>query len=239
MASIFTFNENPPRVSSPWSRATPPPDKLLHAAPTQYAPIACPIPIARKKDGDDTYTSAKIDYSAITRLEAEPQEGPTEYKLHLLLRRRRSFTSSNTGRHLSGALRRNDSYTAGNKVVQNLLSSTPPPSAPTQSRQHRLEQLTTQLLWRLQQSCPHHSNSSISGVQLQFPDEASLTNHLTPQRLYPGLEESKGALYEIGVAEYETPGHKDKRKPPSADSMLQHIVMVNWLVLLKMRWRSH
>jgi hypothetical protein len=201
MASIFTFNENPPRVSSPWSRATPPPDKLLRAAPVQCAPVACPIPITKKKDGDDTYTSTALDYSVITRLEAEPQEGPTEYKLHLLLRRRRSFTSSNTGRHLSGSLRRSNSRNVSNKAVQNPLPNGPPP--PT--RQHRLEQLTTQLLWRLQQSCPHHSNSSVSGIQLQFPDEASLTNQIAPQQLYPGLEESKGALYEIGVAEYETP----------------------------------
>ncbi|KAJ4291038.1 hypothetical protein N0V90_010235 [Kalmusia sp. IMI 367209] len=41
----------------------------------------------------------------------------------------------------------------------------------------------------------------MAGVQLQFPDEASLTTPVMPHRLYPGLEESKGALYEIGVAD--------------------------------------
>lgn len=41
----------------------------------------------------------------------------------------------------------------------------------------------------------------MAGVLLQFPDEASLADTTTPQPLYPGLEESKGALYEIGVAD--------------------------------------
>ncbi|KAJ4348223.1 uncharacterized protein N0V89_009595 [Didymosphaeria variabile] len=41
----------------------------------------------------------------------------------------------------------------------------------------------------------------MAGVQLQFPDEANLVGPVMPQRLYPGLEESKGALYEIGVAD--------------------------------------
>lgn len=102
---------------------------------------------------------------------------------------------------MPGSLRRNDSYAPGKHIVQNLLSNASPPLGATQSRQHRLEQLTTQMLWRLQQSCPHHGSSSMAGVQLHFPDEANLAGPAMPQRLYPGLEESKGALYEIGVAD--------------------------------------
>lgn len=200
MASIFTFDPDPPRVSSPWSRATPPPDELPRPTPSRTSKSAAPIPIARRTL-EGVLEPTKFDYSTITRLEAEPQEGTTEYKLHLLLRRRRSFTSSSTARHVSGSLRRSDSYVPGNKGIHHLLSSTPPPLSATQSRQHRLEQLTTQMLWRLQQSCPNKGSSSTTQVQLQFPDEASLVNPITPQRLYPGLEESKGALYEIGVAD--------------------------------------
>jgi len=70
------------------------------------------------------------------------------------------------------------------------------------SRQHRLEQLTTQLLWRLQQSSPYHSSSSNSLILPALP-EATATLQAPQQlaKLLPGLEESKGALYEIGVAD--------------------------------------
>ncbi|KAK7193205.1 uncharacterized protein CC84DRAFT_1098033 [Paraphaeosphaeria sporulosa] len=199
MASIFTFDPDPPRVSSPWARATPPPEEQSRPKLAQKTKSVGPILISKKRKDDDALST--LDYSAITRLEAEPQEGPTEYKLHLLLRKRRSFTSTSTGGHVSGSLRRNDSYAPGKQSVHSLISNTLPPLGATQSRQHRLEQLTTQMLWRLQQSCPHHGSSSTAGVQLQFPDEASLAGPATPQRLYPGLEESKGALYEIGVAD--------------------------------------
>lgn len=199
MASIFTFDPDPPRVSSPWSRATPPPEAQPCSKPAQESKSAGPILISKKRKDDVSLST--LDYSTITRLEAEPQEGPTEYKLHLLLRKRRSFTSTSTGSRISRPLGRNDSYAPGKQSAHSLLPSTLPPLGVTQSRQHRLEQLTTQMLWRLQQSCPHHGSSSTAGVQLQFPDETSLTSHVTPQRLYPGLEESKGALYEIGVAD--------------------------------------
>ncbi|KAF2267655.1 hypothetical protein CC78DRAFT_456710 [Lojkania enalia] len=192
MASIFTFDPSPPRVSSPWS--IPPPD----SRPRQS------IPQDSELDRSKTDASS-VDYSAITRLEAEPQEGPTEYKLHLLLRRRRSFTYTSTGRHISGSLRRIDGPTTSpvSRSVSEtgLLSNTPPPLSSTQSRQHRLEQLTTQLLWRLQQSCPYHISSSTAQVLPQFPNEAHLSAPAVPRRLLPSLEESRGALYEIGIAD--------------------------------------
>jgi GTPase len=71
-----------------------------------------------------------------------------------------------------------------------------------QTRQARLQQLTTQLLWRLQQSSPFHSSSN---AELVLPVLPEATPRLgvpdRPARLLPGLEESQGALYEIGVAD--------------------------------------
>lgn len=211
MASIFTFDPNPPRVSSPWekpplqgSSKPPKPPKPPPGTTSLASKLTCP-------DGDEE-ASAKtqtniLDYTGIKRLEAEPQYGPTEYKLHLLLRRRRSFTRASTGQqghHISGSLRRSDApvpVPVGRNVSQSALLSTTPPMVSTQSKQHRLEQLTTQLLWRLQQSCSHHISSSTAPVMPQFPHVSQLSTPDMPQRLLPGLEESQGALYEIGVAD--------------------------------------
>jgi GTPase len=146
-----------------------------------------------------------VDYTHITRLEAEPQEGPTEYKLHLLLRRRRSYTRASTGHCVSGSLRRSDlpmPVTVNRSVSESEFRAITPPSlASTQSRQHRLEQLTTQLLWRLQQSCSYHIASTTAAVLPHLPNDALLSTPDMTQRLLPGLEDSKGALYEIGVAD--------------------------------------
>ncbi|KAF9701385.1 hypothetical protein EKO04_000672 [Ascochyta lentis] len=205
MASVFTFDPDPPRVSSPW--AMPAAGNGASSPALQQA--AKPIP-SRLGVTDDQKMLAStqipiIDNTTVTRLEAEPQEGPTEYKLHLLLKRRRSFTRFSTGLRASGSLRRGDgiSSVAVNRAVTDsgTLASTPPPLTSIQSRQHRLEQLTTQLLWRLQQSCPYHISSSTAPLLPHLPDDAKLTTPEMPQRLLPGLEESKGALYEIGVAD--------------------------------------
>jgi hypothetical protein len=205
MASIFTFDPDPPRVSSPW--ATPPTGDIARPS----TPIHGPKPLPSKSKNHEGQTGAgggtrvpDVGYTHVTRLEAEPQEGPTEYKLHLLLRRRRSFTrsSTSTGRHISGSLRRPDvSASVGRSASESGLLPNTPPLAATQSRQHRLEQLTTQLLWRLQQSCSYHISSSTAPVLPHLPDNARLSTPDMPQRLLPGLEESKGALYEIGVAD--------------------------------------
>ncbi|KAH7378733.1 hypothetical protein BKA66DRAFT_420793 [Pyrenochaeta sp. MPI-SDFR-AT-0127] len=206
MASIFTFDPDPPRVSSPW--ATPPTGNPARSPTPRLE--AKPLPSTLDNNADLAGATHSIeapvgDYTNITRLEAEPQEGPTEYKLHLLLRRRRSFTRVSTGHHVSGSMRRLDipvPALVGRSVSESgLLLNTPPPLASTQSKQHRLEQLTTQLLWRLQQSCPYHISASTAPVLPQFPDDARLSTPEMPQRLLPGLEESKGALYEIGVAD--------------------------------------
>ncbi|EMD68743.1 hypothetical protein GGP41_008742 [Bipolaris sorokiniana] len=206
MASIFTFDPDPPRVSSPWA-ATSVGD--LTEPSNTYQKTKSPLSRI-SGDGEQQgphgdFLANAVDYTNITRLEAEPQDGPTEYKLHLLLRRRRSFTRATTGRHMSGSTRRSDipiPGSVGRSVSESGLNqTTPPPLASTQSKQHRLEQLTTQLLWRLQQSCPYHISSSTAPVFPHFPDDARLSAPEMPQRLLPGLEESKGALYEIGVAD--------------------------------------
>jgi len=205
MASIFTFDPDPPRVSSPWA-TTPIGDAAQSPIPNQPSRLL----LSKLGKGGHTVSDQELptsdtNYTNITRLEAEPQDGPTEYKLHLLLRRRRSFTRASNGRYMSGSMRRNEAsmpVPVGKSVPDTgLLANTPPPLASTQSKQHRLEQLTTQLLWRLQQSCPYHISSSIAPVLPHLPDDALLSAPDMPQRLLPGLEESKGALYEIGVAD--------------------------------------
>lgn len=193
--SIFTFDHDPPRVSSPWSTAP---------VATQKIPQDAAAQAEAEADISPTTVSA-VECSTITKLEAEPQDGPTEYKLHLLLRRRRSFIRTTTGKNVSGSLRRVESpipHSTGRTVSEpSIAANIPTPLSAVQSRQHRLEQLTTQLFWRLQQSCPHHIASSTPLVVPQFPNEDRLSAPATPQPLLPGLEESRGALYEIGVAD--------------------------------------
>ena len=72
----------------------------------------------------------------------------------------------------------------------------------THARQSRLQQLTTQLLWRLQQSSPFHSSSNADLILPVLPEATpKLGVPDRPAKLLPGLEESQGALYEIGVAD--------------------------------------
>ncbi|KAF2144624.1 uncharacterized protein K452DRAFT_144737 [Aplosporella prunicola CBS 121167] len=179
MASIFTFDPDPPRVASPWS--TPRPHRIA--------------------GGLEPQAVLETD-SSVIKLEAEPQEGPTEYKLHLLLRSRRSFNFTSTARHVAGSHRSSAGTPTQRTVSENNLSRTPPKASSSQSRQHRLEQLTTQLLWRLQQSSPYHSTAANELVIPQLP-EAALQLKAPPSlsKVLPGLEESKGALYEIGIAD--------------------------------------
>jgi GTPase len=139
----------------------------------------------------------------VSRLEPEPQEGPTEYKLHLLLRPRRNFISSSTGSYVSGS-QHPKAYLAasGPRVGSNAMSIRPTPAPSSQTRQARLQHLTTQLLWRLQQSSPFHSSSTANLVLPVLPEATPRLNALADAaKLLPGLEESQGALYEIGVSD--------------------------------------
>ncbi|KAF9765683.1 hypothetical protein IL306_002016 [Fusarium sp. DS 682] len=181
MASIFTYDHDPPRVSSPWT------------------------PLGESgKDETEGSLGSKIRRSAqepqpgllseygVTKLQAEPQEGPTEYKLHLLLRPRRVFKSMSTA-GTSRHARLNKPSTP---------SLTPSSQAREQTRQERFQHLTTQLLWRLQQSSPYHASSSKELAIPRLPDDSvDLSAPVKLSKLVPGLEESRGALYEIGVAD--------------------------------------
>ena len=86
---------------------------------------------------------------------------------------------------------------------QTIANEPGPVLAPSnQSRQNRLEQLTTQLLWRLQQSSPYHASSTSDLVLPKLPEATeSLRTPQRPGKLLAGLEESRGALYEIGVSD--------------------------------------
>ncbi|TAQ91290.1 hypothetical protein B7494_g467 [Chlorociboria aeruginascens] len=183
MASIFTYGTDPPRVSSPW--LTPVDSSKPPSTPQSNGPSAIPTPMTPAEYG-------------VTRLEAEPQEGPIEYKLHLLLRARRAYSSSSTGSVVSGSQQHKQQ--PPNQPIPLDPSSL---ASSERSQQKRLEQLTTQLLWRLQQSSPYHASSPGDLVLPKIP-EASVglvDSPSRPSKLPAGLEESRGALYEIGVSD--------------------------------------
>lgn len=200
MASIFTYDPDPPRVSSPWSTtgtSTP----QLNATNGRGLAIR-----TRSNTNLDRADPDSLSDYGITKLEPEPQEGPTEYKLHLLLRPRRIFTVMSTGHRVGGSYHSRAGLSNSNPTPSSYESSLkPPPSRGMQTRQQRLQQLTTQLLWRLQQSSPFHSSTAANLVLPVLPEAtAQLGVPPKPARLLPGLEESQGALYEIGVADNGT-----------------------------------
>ncbi|KAF2148859.1 hypothetical protein K461DRAFT_288297 [Myriangium duriaei CBS 260.36] len=181
MASIFTFEPDIPRVSSPW-------DKQLELLNRKQKP---------RYEGVEAL-------HAISRLESEPQEGPVEYKLHLLLRPRRAFSRVERVAHITtGNIARLHTPIEQNHSDAPCQTNSRAMSPMTlQSRQHRLEQLTTQLLWRLQQSSCHHTSSGSNVILPSLPEaHTELTPPPKPGKLIKGLEESQGALYEIGVAD--------------------------------------
>ncbi|EXJ64088.1 hypothetical protein A1O7_00424 [Cladophialophora yegresii CBS 114405] len=186
MASIFTYQDEPPRIQSPWSTpgtSTPQPSQQYGTGLVegQHAP------------------------NGLVKLEPEHQDGPTEYKLHLLLRPRRKFLSTTTTTFISGSHHYSSPQQQVSGPTRALVDTNPDrPSSqpPSQARQNRLQQLTTQLLWRLQQSSPFHSSSNADLVLPVLPEATPrLGVPDRPAKLLPGLEESQGALYEIGVAD--------------------------------------
>lgn len=191
MASIFTFDPDPPRVSSPWSNR-------------MAGRVNAPVPSASTVAGTSIGKTDRVgpDKCEVTNLGAEPQDGPTEYKLHLLLRPRRSFSSTTTATSVAGSQHPRPLSNTLRSVSEQHLGTSPGLSQSSTSRQHRFEQLTTQLLWRLQQSAPVHSSAKGTLNPPSLPDISSdleLPKRL--EKLLPGLEESQGALYEIGVAD--------------------------------------
>src|SRR5271155_6019965 len=193
MASIFTYNDTS-KVSSPWSTPGSSTPQAAEKGPLSRQ-ICTQAPLGA--------SPMSIKDAGITKLEPEPQDGSTEYKLHLLLRPRRKFSSASTGTLVSGSQHSKPFLpsTGGRLDVEAaLMRSSSIPSV--QTRQARLQQLTTQLLWRLQQSSPFHS-SSVANLVLPLLPEATpkLGLPTRPAKVLPGLEESQGALYEIGVAD--------------------------------------
>ncbi|GAB7331653.1 hypothetical protein MBLNU13_g03644t1 [Cladosporium sp. NU13] len=195
MASIFTFEPDPPRVASPW-----------HDVEVGTPTSSTRIPQNVLNNGKSRSGTPGNEAVAV-RLQAEPQEGPVEYKLHLLLRPRRKFKASTSASIVGGSRR---AKRPGDTSVQAASEPAPDASVPTstsaaltkQARLLRLEQLTTQLLWRLQQSSPHHTSSATNIILPSLPEALpELQAPQQPAKLLHGLEESQGALYEIGVSD--------------------------------------
>ncbi|KAL7942292.1 P-loop containing nucleoside triphosphate hydrolase protein [Trichoderma barbatum] len=174
MASVFTYDPDPPRVASPW--------------------ILADDADSPQGSGESVTQTGLLSEYGVTRLEAEPQTGPIEYKLHLLLRSRRSYV------YMSTVHPKRDRLHAQPGDGTAMYSASPASS--NQPRQERLQRLTTQLLWRLQQSSPYHATSS---RELKLPKLSDAKGDADMLDLYgtqiPGLEESQGALYEIGVSD--------------------------------------
>ncbi|KAK1776804.1 hypothetical protein QBC45DRAFT_204832 [Copromyces sp. CBS 386.78] len=194
--SVFTFDPNPPRVSSPWLKPSEGPSRRSTPEIRSSTPTTAGV----------VQTGLLSDYNGITRLEAEPQEGPTEYKLHLLLRPRRKYehSSTSTAKICGSTQSRPLPYDPTSNSLRGTPVSLGGSSGATTTRQDRFEHLTTQLLWRLQQSCPYHASSAAVDLvipKLPDPDELARNGQLKLGKLLPGLEASRGALYEIGVAD--------------------------------------
>ena len=227
MASVFTYDPDPPRISSPWPRNGPAPAPFegpAASATGERATVGSALSAPASVGGLPVPQPSTVADLGVTRLVPEPQDGPTEYKVHLLLRPRRVLAACSTGRHVSGshmsrlaaaAAQKPEKATAGRpapgasnskgQAPAPAVSPLPVPSA--QARTSRLEHLTTQLLWRLQQSSPFHSSSTAKLVPPTLPEFSSLSSsplsvpvpgHVP---LLPGVAESRGALYEIGIAD--------------------------------------
>ncbi|KAF3389038.1 GTP-binding protein 2 [Penicillium rolfsii] len=204
MASIFTYDPDPPRVSSPWSTSgSSTPGQANQANQANQISRSGLAIRTQSTSGVDRAPDFLSDYG-ITKLEPEPQEGPTEYKLHLLLRPRRPYLSMSTGNVVAGSYHSRVPLTPASCSASPAQDATPRPmqAKSAQSRQQRLQGLTTQLLWRLQQSSPFHSSTTANLVVPVLPYATPQSGVPSkPARLLPGLEESQGALYEIGVAD--------------------------------------
>ena len=190
---MFTYDPDPPRVSSPWST---PAGATLLLGPADWEAQGGYVEA-------DTPEPMQLSDYRIKKLQAEPQEGPIEYKLHLLLRPRRSFSTSSTGHRVSGSHQPKARTSLSEYVLGSQSKGVSPiPMPSTQSRQNRLQTLTTQLLWRLQQSSPYHSSSKADLILPTLPEAAlGFTASVKSGKVLAGLEESHGALYEIGVSD--------------------------------------
>ena len=127
MASIFTYDHNPPRVSSPWStpgRATPQPTGNEGSSGQQ----------CHERLPDISTSPTYLSETGITRLEAEPHEGSTEYKLHLLLRPRRNFCSTSTSNQIAESQQPSAYLSKAGLRSTSLTPSNPIPPPTTQNK---------------------------------------------------------------------------------------------------------
>ncbi|KAI9745214.1 MAG: hypothetical protein M1818_001492 [Claussenomyces sp. TS43310] len=186
MASVFTYDPDPPRVASPW---------LISGDATSLTPAPKGRSIPQFGIIGTPPSGLLSDYN-VTKLDPEPQEGPVEFKLHLLLRPRRTYSSSSTGVYIAGSQQfRQPGYRPTAQTC-----GAPAPSH--QARRNRLQQLTTQLLWRLQQSSPYHASSPSDSIVPLLPEiDRNMKPLSRPSKVLAGLEGSRGALYEIGVSD--------------------------------------
>lgn len=182
MASLFTFDSDQ-RVFSPW------------LTPTDSPKPSTPQPGQASGSDNNTSTSPSLlaEYG-VSRLEAEPQEGPVEYKLHLLLRSRREYSSISTSIDHSAPKEKASDFRKDRLAIATKERT-------REKRQIRLQELSTQLLWRLQQSSPYHEFSTADLVLPRLPEANPSLTPPQPAKLLAGLEESRGALYEIGVSD--------------------------------------
>ena len=194
MASIFTYETEPSKVSSPWPLPPVSAREQSSASTAQLPSKICSLEVPRI-DRLGRYDTSKLI--------PEPQDGPVEYKLHLLLRPRRYYASTTTVEKASGSyLSKPRSSAASSDSNANASMPSSGLAQSNQLRQNRLQHLTTQLLWRLQQSSPNHSATKSDLVLPILPNaNFPLQTMNEPGKLVSGLEESRGALYEIGVSD--------------------------------------
>ncbi|CAZ83211.1 unnamed protein product [Tuber melanosporum] len=156
MSSIFTFNPSPPKPASPWANNTP-------AHPT---PSTTPNPKAGSPD--------LIDDGAPGHLRANNNSG--KIRKHFMEDGDREGVVISSGKMVKGLAAEPQMGATEYKLSL----------ARGGKSEARLDQLVTQLLWRLQQSSPYHANSLDSK---------------SPEAISSLVQESQGALYEIGVAD--------------------------------------
>ena len=197
MQSIFTFDHDPPRVHSPWRAAS-----VASSRASKETRSAQASDLDKLIDDVESVQFGSSNELAVNKLDAEPQDGPTEYKVHLLLRPRRTFFVTSNAKSAAGSQHARSLSFTPRTTPDQFVASSSPVLQPSNNRQHRLEQLTTQLLWRLQQSSPFHASSANNIILPTFPEASGeMLEPKKPAKLLPGLEESNGALYEIGVSD--------------------------------------
>ncbi|KAG0634401.1 hypothetical protein HOY80DRAFT_530749 [Tuber brumale] len=156
MSSIFTYNPSPPKPASPWANNTP-----AHPTPSAAPNLATGSP---DLINDDTPG-------------------------HL----RANNNSGKIRKHFMEDGGKGGVVIASGETIKGLAAE--PQMGATEYKlslarggksEARLDQLVTQLLWRLQQSSPYHANSLASK---------------SPEAISSLVQESQGALYEIGVAD--------------------------------------